>query len=97
MSSLTNSAEAVRKVAQPFGGESGYVPVLELIGDASVVLLGEASHGTHDFYQERAGLTKRLIEEKGFRILALEADWPDALRVHRYVQGRARTATPRRR
>ena len=57
-----------------------------MIGDRQVVLIGEASHGTHDFYLTRANLTRRLIDEKGFRSLALEADWPDALRVHRYVQ-----------
>src|ERR1051325_1025768 len=49
--------------------------------------MGEASHGTREFYQERAEITKRLIEEKDFRAVALEADWPDASRVHRYVTG----------
>src|SRR5207248_3940822 len=51
------------------------------------VLLGEASHGTHEFYRERAEITKRLIEEKGFNAVAVEADWPDAYRVNRYVRG----------
>ena len=51
------------------------------------MLLGEASHGTHEFYFERARITRRLIEEKGFRIVAVEADWPDAYRVDRYVRG----------
>lgn len=88
MSSLTNSAEAVRAVARPLSGEADYREILQRIGEASVVLIGEASHGTHEFYERRAGLTKRLIEEKGFRVLALEADWPDALRVHRYGQWR---------
>lgn len=49
------------------------------------MLIGEASHGTHEFYATRAELTQRLIAEKGFRIVALEADWPDTLRVQRYV------------
>ena len=51
------------------------------------MLLGEASHGTHEFYFERAQITKRLIAEKDFIVLAIEADWPDASRVHRYVRG----------
>ena len=51
------------------------------------MLLGEASHGTHEFYRERAEITKRLIEEKGFTAVAVEADWPDAYRVNRYVRG----------
>src|SRR5690606_29504918 len=49
--------------------------------------IGEASHGTHDFYRIRAELTKRLIAEKGFCAVAVEADWPDALRVNRYARG----------
>jgi len=64
-------------------------PLVELAGDAQFVLIGEASHGTHEFYAMRAALTKRLIQEKGFRIIALEADWPDTLRAHRYVTGQS--------
>jgi erythromycin esterase-like protein len=60
-----------------------------LAGNARIVLIGEASHGTHEFYEFRAQVTRRLIEEYGFRILALEADWPDMLRVHRYVSGQS--------
>src|SRR5262249_49895444 len=56
-------------------------------GNARVVLLGEASHGTHEFYHARAQITQRLIEEKGFTAVAVEADWPDAYRVNRYVRG----------
>lgn len=62
-------------------------PALDVIGDASFVLIGEASHGTHDFYELRAELTRRLITEKGFSAVAVEADWPDAYRVNRYVRG----------
>jgi erythromycin esterase-like protein len=58
------------------------------VGDARLVLLGEASHGTHEFYKIRAEITKRLIREKGFTSVAVEADWPDAYRVNRYVRGR---------
>src|SRR6266540_3481430 len=68
------------------GSTRDYDPLLELIGDARFVLLGEASHGTHDFYDQRAQITKRLIVEKGFTDVAVEADWPDAYRVNRYVQ-----------
>ena len=81
-------AEFVREIARPLsGGPGDYGPLLELIGDARFVLLGEATHGTHEFYFERAMITKRLIAEKGFSIVAIEADWPDSSRVHRYVCG----------
>lgn len=60
----------------------------ELIGDARIVLIGESSHGTHEFYEARAAITKWLIGEKGFCAVAAEADWPDAYRVNRYVHGR---------
>ncbi len=68
------------------GGAGDYDGLLELIGDASFVLLGEATHGTHEFYEERARITARLIAEKGFTAVAVEADWPDAYRVNRYVR-----------
>jgi len=61
--------------------------VVELAGNASFVLLGEASHGTHEFYKCRAEITKRLIEEKGFSAVAVEADFPDAYRVNRFITG----------
>jgi erythromycin esterase-like protein len=61
--------------------------LLELVGDARLVLLGEASHGTHEFYAMRADLTRRLIAERGFRGVAVEADWPAAARVNTYVHG----------
>jgi erythromycin esterase-like protein/predicted phosphoribosyltransferase len=61
--------------------------LMDLVGDARFVLLGEASHGTHEFYAERASITRRLIEEKGFCAVATEADWPDAYRVNRFVRG----------
>src|SRR5215470_2054014 len=61
--------------------------LIERLSRARLVLIGEASHGTHEFYRERAEITKRLIAEKGFRAVAVEADWPDAHRVNRYVRG----------
>jgi Erythromycin esterase homolog len=80
--------DALLRVAHPLSGSaSDYDPLLELIGEAGLVLLGEASHGTHEFYRERALITRRLIEEKGFAGVAVEADWPDAYRVNRYIRG----------
>ena len=61
--------------------------LIERIGDARFVLLGEASHGTQEFYAARAEITQRLVAEKGFDAVAVEADWPDAYRVNRYVRG----------
>ena len=82
--SAHGSIAELRTAAQPLSGaEDDYDRLLELIGDAHLVLLGEASHGTHEFYRERARITKRLIEEKGLRAIAVEADWPDAYRVNR--------------
>ncbi len=69
------------------GGAGDYDWLLSTIGHARIVLLGEATHGTHEFYRERAFITKRLILEKGFSAVAVEADWPDAYRVNRYVRG----------
>jgi erythromycin esterase-like protein len=83
-----NEVEILRQVAQPLtGGANDYNSLLALIGEARLVLLGEATHGTDEFYFERAQITKRLIAEKGFTVVAIEADWPDAHRVHRYVRG----------
>ncbi len=69
------------------GASSDYDPLIQQIGEARFVLIGEASHGTHEFYRERAQITKRLIQENGFTAVAVEADWPDAYRVNRYVRG----------
>lgn len=77
----------VRDRARRLSGDpSQYDALLDGIGDARIVLLGEATHGTHEFYRERAFITRRLIEEKGFAAVAVEADWPDAYRVNRYVR-----------
>ncbi len=73
-------------IHQMMGEAEDYRPLLDRIGDAHLVLLGEASHGTHEFYRERARITRMLIEEKGFGAVAVEADWPDAYRVNRYVR-----------
>jgi erythromycin esterase-like protein/predicted phosphoribosyltransferase len=73
---------------RPLQGEAGdYDALIERASGARFVLLGEASHGTDEFYRERAEITKRLIAEAGFTAVAVEADWPDAYRVNRYVRG----------
>jgi erythromycin esterase-like protein len=83
----TELISLVREAARPISGVSDYDPLLDLIGDVRVVLLGEATHGTHEFYRDRAQITKRLIQEKGFSAVAIEGDWPDAYRANRYVRG----------
>lgn len=88
-------ADVIKTAAQPItGAASDYDELLNLIGDGRFVLIGEASHGTHEFYEQRAVITKRLIQEKGFTAVAVEADWPDAYRVNRYVRGVNDDPTP---
>ncbi len=90
---LTIVTDLVRDAAHPLtGADADYDPLLNSIGDARFVLLGEASHGTHEFYRQRAQITKRLIQEKGFSAVAVEADWPDAYRVNQYVCGQSADA-----
>jgi erythromycin esterase-like protein len=89
MQSMTDPTlrEALTETLDPLtGAAEDYDRIVDLVGDARFVLLGEASHGTHEFYRERAEITKRLIQEKGFTAIAVEADWPDAYRVNRYVR-----------
>src|SRR6266508_3154772 len=79
---------AVQQAARPIRGlASDYDPLFHSIGEAHFCLLGEASHGTAEFYRERAEITKRLIAEQGFTVVAAEADWPDAYRVNLFVRG----------
>jgi erythromycin esterase-like protein len=88
------AADVLRRVA--VDAPAGVPPremLAELIGDARIVLIGESSHGTQEFYRARAEITKWLIEEKGFCAVAAEADWPDAYRVNRYVRGQGTDAT----
>jgi erythromycin esterase-like protein/predicted phosphoribosyltransferase len=80
--------QKIRRHLKPLtGAGDDYDGLMDLIGDASIVFLGESSHGSHEFYRQRARITKRLILEKGFNAVAAEADWPDAYRVNRYVRG----------
>ncbi len=81
-------ADVIRSRAQPLRGDiHDYDALIDAIGGARFVLIGEGTHGTHEFYRERAFITERLIAEKGFAAIAVEADWPDAYRVNRYVRG----------
>src|SRR5437879_13754642 len=79
--------EVLRDAATWFEPEpDGLGPLLNRIGHAELVLLGEASHGTREFYRTRAELTKALILQKGFNGVAVEADWPDASPANRWVR-----------
>lgn len=82
------AVEAIRREAHPLTGDHrDYDALIARAADARIVLLGEGSHGTHEFYRERARITQRLITELGFTAVAIEGDWPDAHRVNRYVRG----------
>lgn len=92
----SDQIEALRQGAHRLEGKpEDFDPLLQRIGEAPLVLLGESSHGTHEFYANRARITQRLIQEKGFNAVAVEADWPDAYRLNRYVQGAGPDASAR--
>ena len=78
----------IADAAEPFGSidTADLGPLLERIGDARIVLLGEATHGTSEFYRMRERISRELIVKKGFRFIAIEGDWPDAARVDHYVR-----------
>jgi erythromycin esterase-like protein len=86
---LGEAAAAIRSVARPLHGEQDIDHVVRLVADKRIVMIGEASHGTHEFYDYRAALSRRLIQHHGFAAVAIEGDWPDALRVDRYVRDQA--------
>ena len=79
--------EALSRASRTLKTASDLDPLVTSIGDARFVLVGEASHGTSEFYSWRSRLTRRLIEEKGFSFVAVEGDWPDCCRVNRYLKG----------
>src|SRR3954465_2913354 len=62
-------------------------PLMEDMNERRIVMLGEASHGTHEFYTWRTAITKRLIQEQGFNFIAVEGDWPDCYKINRYIKG----------
>ena len=82
----------LREVAEPFGDieDAELGPLLDRIGDSRLVLLGEATHGTSEFYRMRARITRELVLRKGFNVVAVEADWPDAARIDRYIRPRSK-------
>src|SRR3954464_5622323 len=80
---ISKSAEPLPDIDDPAFGA-----MFDRFGDARVVLLGEASHGTSEFYRVRAAISRRLIEHHGFTIVAVEADWPDAATIDRHVRHR---------
>src|SRR5947209_10504225 len=79
----------VRALSQPLNGDHDLDPLMERIGGARYVLLGEASHGTSEYYTWRTRISRRLIQEKGFSFIAVEGAWPDCYRVNRYGKGAA--------
>lgn len=85
---MNSDARLLQGAVKPLtGAPADFDPILKKAEGKDVVLLGEASHGTHEFYRVRAEITKRLIREQGFNAVAVEADWPDAHRINRYVRG----------
>ena len=87
MASARENLEAIDAIARPIRGDAQLDEIAALVADKRIVLLGEASHGTHEFYDLRAALTRRLVSEHAFAAVAVEGDWPDALRADRYVRG----------
>ena len=73
--------KAIQAAAVPLHSLDDTDAILDAIGNASIVLLGEATHGTHEFYRSRMEISMRLLREKGFAGIAVECDWPDALEV----------------
>ena len=84
----TDTVRGLQANMEPLASErNDYTTLLQMTAQARFALLGEASHGTHEFYQHRADITRRLITEQGVTAVAVEGDWPDAWRVNRYVRG----------
>lgn len=86
--------DLISRAAIKIRSAESFQTVLDRVGECRYVLLGEATHGTHEFYQTRAELTKRLILEKGFTAICWEADWPDTLRLNRYIRGQSDDRSP---
>ena len=82
------TSDEIAALASPLRDPGDLDRLLDRVGDARVVMLGEASHGTHEYYTWRAAITRRLIEERGFSFVAVEGDWPDCERVDRSVRCR---------
>lgn len=88
-----STIDLLRKKAEALvGAPDDFNSLVDLVGDARFVLIGEASHGTHEFYRIRAQISKILIAQRGFAAVAVEADWPDAYRLNRFVRGESTDA-----
>ena len=83
---IVDLSKLISNVATPLENKADLDPLMNYIGDAKYVLLGEASHGTHEYYTWRMKISQRLIEEKGFSFIAVEGDWPDCYRLNRYIK-----------
>jgi erythromycin esterase len=81
----------IKEHVQPLASKADLDPLMERIGNAKIVMLGEASHGTHEYYTWRTLISKRLIEEKHFNFIAVEGDWPDAYQLNRYIKNYSET------
>src|SRR3954454_3595376 len=79
--------EMIQSISHPLREPADLDPLMERIGNARYVLLGEASHGTHEYYLWRDAISRRLIEEKNFSFIAVEGDWPDCYRINRFIKG----------
>ena len=88
-SEAASLSEGLKRIAKPLASAKDLDPLIERIGDSRYVLLGEASHGTSEYYSWRAEISKRLIADHGFSFIAVEGDWPDCYQVNRYVKGMA--------
>lgn len=84
---MVSLEESIKKYALRYETKNDLTPIIDAIGDAKIVLLGEASHGTSEFYSVRAELTKRLLEEKGFSLIAIEGNWPSTQKINRFIKG----------
>ncbi len=84
---MLSTHEALRRVSSPLRTEDDLEPLFRRINDARIVLLGEASHGTSEFYTWRRRISEHLIRNKGFDFIAVEGDWPDCYQITRYVRG----------
>ncbi|WP_207430372.1 erythromycin esterase family protein [Sabulibacter ruber] len=89
---ISKAKTGLAKYCLPLQNAQDLDPLMERIGDARYVLLGEASHGTHEYYTWRAEISRRLIQEKGFSFIAVEGDWPDCFEINRWVKGYPDTA-----
>jgi erythromycin esterase-like protein len=89
MASLVSAPASLARLARPIHGENELDQILDLVAQARIVMLGSASYGTHEHYDLRASLTRKLIAERGFAAVVVEGDWQDALRVDRYVRNQS--------